>query len=224
MRRDHGFLALAMIGACAIGLAGPPAAAQSEKDTAAPANADAAKKKDAAKKAEAGLKGDSASKADAAAVPSDPQVTTATFGDWIERCQQIVSGEETLKVCEVAQTFQVEGQSAPIAQLAIGRIKRGDPLRLTLVLPVNAGFPSAPKISIDGKPSESIELAWRRCIPSGCIAEAALSDELIAQWRNEKSAAHIESKNGAGQTFSFALSLRGLGPAYDALTKESTGS
>ena len=51
-----------------------------------------------------------------------------------------------------------------------------------------------------------------------------LSDELVAQWRNEKSAAHIESKNGAGQTFSFALSLRGLGPAYDALTKESPGS
>ena len=224
MRRDHGIFAVAMAAACAIGLAGAPAAAQSEKEPPAAGSSDAAKKKDAAKKPEAGLKGDSASKTELPGVSSDPQVTTASFGDWVERCQRVASGEDTFRICEAAETFQVEGQSAPIAQLAIGRIKRSDPLRLTLVLPVNTAFPSAPKISVDGKPAESIELAWRRCIPSGCIADAVLSDDMVAQWRNEKSPGHIQSKNGAGQTFSFALSFRGLGPAYDALSKESSGS
>ncbi len=224
MGRANRVAALAIIGACVVGLADSPAVAQSEKDSATPAFSDPARKKDAGKKVDSATRADATLRGDAASVSSDPQVTTASFGDWVERCQRVASGDETVKLCEIAQTFQIEGQSAPIAQLAVGRLKKTDPLRLTLVLPVNAAFPSAPKISVEGKGSESIELSWRRCVPSGCIADAVVSDELIAALRNEKNSGHIESKNGAGQTFSFALSFRGLGPAFDALMKETSGS
>src|SRR5947209_11740631 len=70
-------------------------------------------------------------------VASDPQLTTATYGDWVERCQRLNVGGEARRVCEVALTVAAVGQNAPLAELAVGRQKKGAPLRLTLVLPVN---------------------------------------------------------------------------------------
>lgn len=152
------------------------------------------------------------------AVPNDPQLTTATFGDWVERCQRVASGEPS-RVCEVAQTFTVQGQSAPIAQLAIGRLHKGDPLRLTLMLPVNVAFPSAPKIAI--RTDSVLELAWRRCVPAGCFAEAAISDADLGAMRAASDPGQAEFKTSADQDLKFAVSFRGFSQALDALTHEN---
>ncbi len=150
-------------------------------------------------------------------ISSDPQLTTATFGDWVERCQRVNANGEARRFCEVALTVTASGQTAPLAEIAIGRLKKSDPLRLTLVLPVNVSFPSAPKIDLgDGDP---MELVWRQCVPAGCFAEAAFGADVVRAWRDAKSA-KVESKSAAGQTFNFAISLRGLPQALDAMVKE----
>jgi invasion protein IalB len=156
-------------------------------------------------------------KKDAETISSDPQLTTATFGDWVERCQRVTANGETRRVCEVALTVTASGQSQPLAELAIGRTKKTDPLRLTLVLPVNVSFPSTPKIQVEG--DDPLDFAWRQCVPAGCFADTAFSGDSQRAWREAKTA-KVESKAAGGQGFSFNVSLRGLPQALDALARE----
>jgi len=151
------------------------------------------------------------------AISSDPQMTTATYGDWVERCQRLDANGEPRRVCEVALTVAASGQSAPLAEIAIGRPKRNAALRLTLVLPVNVSFPSAPKITAEG--GDAVELSWRRCTPAGCFADSTFDAGLLRAWREAKTA-KVESKSASGGYFNFAISLRGLPQALDALLKE----
>ena len=190
--------------ACALLLSTPGGGALAASDKPKPTpSPEAAPKKDAA---------------EPTPVSNDPQMTTASFGDWIERCQRVNVSGESRRLCEVALTVAAQGQTAPLAELAIGRVKKSDPLRVTLVLPVNVGFPSTPKIEI-GDAGDPMELAWRQCVPAGCFAEATFSSETQRAWREAKSA-KVESKASNGQAFNFPISLRGLPQALDAMAKE----
>ena len=120
-------------------------------------------------------------KPDAQAAPpvdTEPQTTSATFGDWTLRCQKLPPGGDTARVCEVAQTIQGQGQAGPVAEIALGRLKKTDPVRVTLVLPVNVIFPSSPTIA-ETKDAAPLELAWRKCLPGGCFSDAAVKDEVL---------------------------------------------
>lgn len=160
---------------------------------------------------------DATTKKDVDPVSSDPQLTTATFGDWVERCQRMTTGNETRRICEVALTVTASGQNAPLAEIALGRARKAEPLRLTLVLPVNVGFPSAPKLTLED--GESFEFVWRQCVPAGCFADTGPSAEQLGALRDAKGA-KVESKAAGGQGFNFPISLRGLPQALDALAKE----
>jgi invasion protein IalB len=98
------------------------------------------------------------------------------------------------RVCEVAQTIQVQGQNAPIAQIAIGRLAKADPLRVTIVTPANVSFPSTPRIAVEEKDSQPLDLVWRRCLPGGCFADATLKEENIRRLRSRAEPGRIEFK------------------------------
>jgi invasion protein IalB len=151
-------------------------------------------------------------------VEAEPQSTSATFGDWILRCNRMEIADQPQRVCEVAQTIIIQGQQAPVAELAIGRLKKADPLRVTVVLPVNVAFPSAPQVNLDGQPS--LELIWKRCLPSGCFADATPKDEVFRAWRASKTTGRIETKDAFGRNVVVTISFRGLSQALDALNKE----
>jgi invasion protein IalB len=155
-----------------------------------------------------------------ATVPSEPGVTTASFGDWTLRCQRLDANGQVGRVCEVSHTIQVQGQAGPIAQVAIGRLKSADPLRVTVVLPVNVSFPGAVQIATDEKNVKALDLPWRRCLPTGCFADNALSDEALARWRSLRQPGRILFKDASERELTIPLSLRGLGQAFDALAKE----
>lgn len=152
-------------------------------------------------------------------VEAEPQSTSATFGDWVMRCNRIsdTSGQAQ-RVCEVAQTIIIQGQQAPVAEVAIGRIKKSDPLLVTVVLPINVAFPSTPQISLDGHPA--LDLTWKRCLPNGCFADAAPKDDVIRYWRAAKTTGRIETKDAFGRNVVVTISFRGLAQALDALNKE----
>ena len=56
----------------------------------------------------------------APAVSTDPAQTTASYGDWVLRCVRTGDGGTGPRVCEVVQTMVVQGQTQPVAQIAIG--------------------------------------------------------------------------------------------------------
>lgn len=153
-------------------------------------------------------------------VDAEPQSTSATYGDWVLRCNRMESSGHAQRVCEVAQTIVIQGQHAPVAELAIGRIKKADMLRVTVVLPVNVTFPSAPRIFSDAKDAEGLELSWVRCLTNGCYADATPKDEIFKSWRGSKTAGRIETKDAFGRNVVVTISFRGISQALDALNKE----
>jgi invasion protein IalB len=153
-------------------------------------------------------------------VDAEPNSTVANFGDWALHCQQIGRGAETQRVCEVAQQIRGQDQQNAVAELAIGRVKKSDPLRLTIVLPVNVTFSSPPSFTADGKVLETLELGWRKCLPGGCIADTLLNDDVLRRWKTQTSVERIAWTDAAGGALAIGSSFRGLAQALDALSKE----
>jgi invasion protein IalB len=153
-------------------------------------------------------------------VDAEPNSTLATFGDWALRCQRLGNGAETRHLCEVTQQIRAQDQQNPVAELAIGRLTKADPLRLTVVVPVNVTFSSSPTFSADGKVPEPLDLGWRKCLPGGCIADALLKEDVLRHWKTQTSDGRITWMDAAGRDLAIGLSFRGLTQAFDALSKE----
>ncbi|SFU45633.1 Invasion protein IalB, involved in pathogenesis [Methylobacterium sp. 174MFSha1.1] len=152
-------------------------------------------------------------------VPAEPGLTTATYGDWVLRCQRL-AGDNAGRICEVSQTIQAQGQPAPVAQIAIGRLPGQDGLRMTVLLPANVSFPSSVRVAEVKDAKNGLDLAWRRCNPGACVADGAATEAVLGGWRKTEDAARIAFKDADGREVAVSLSLRGLGPALDALAKE----
>jgi invasion protein IalB len=155
----------------------------------------------------------------APSVPTEPSTTTASFGDWVLRCQRLGDGEAGSRICEVAQAMQAQGQKTPFVQIAIGRPAAGEPLRVTLVLLPDLSFPSSAQVVGDGN-GPVLDLPWRRCLPGGCFADAVARDDVLKRWRGLTEPGRIVVKSASGREVAIPLSFRGLAPALDALAKE----
>jgi invasion protein IalB len=154
----------------------------------------------------------------AAPVPAEPQSTSATFGDWVLRCERPPNAPAT-RICEVAQSIVVQGQQGPIAQVAFGRPAAGDPMHLTLLLPANIAIAARPRISLDDKDGQPFQLTWRRCLPGGCFADTNITDEDMRRLKGRETGGKITYKDAAERDTTIPLSWRGLAQALDALGK-----
>ena len=153
------------------------------------------------------------------AVPAVPQQTTASFGDWTLRCTRI---SPTTQSCEVAQG--ISSQDRTVAQIAFGRVARGQALQLTILVPSSVTFGAAPALSPlrDGE-APVVELTWRRCLPGGCMADAPMSDDALRRVRGWAEPARITFTDGAGRAIALPFSPRGLPQALDAMAKDDAG-
>lgn len=152
------------------------------------------------------------------ATASGPDATTATYGDWTLQCRR---GPEDAPArgCELLQTLLADGQR-PLVRLAIGRLSSREPLKLAAMLPAHLSFAEPPRVSIGETPAGALTLAWRRCLPAGCFADADLPDKLIKQWRTTEQSGRLAFQDGAGRPVSLPVSFRGVGEALDALTRK----
>jgi invasion protein IalB len=165
------------------------------------------------------------------AIPPVPVRTTATYGNWILQCVQLAptatSGEAAkaapaVQTCEVVQTVQVQGQSQPIAQVALGRLLSDKALTMTAVLPVNVSLPGLVQVSANGKTGSEdkglVAMAWQRCVAAGCIATGRPSTtELAAMRAGTEGQLHLV--DASGNRVAIPLSWVGLDQAMAALEK-----
>jgi invasion protein IalB len=151
-------------------------------------------------------------------VPPDPQRTTASFGDWILRCEQPGPG---VKLCEAAQIINNQ-QGQTVAQIAIGRPVRGEPMRLTILVPPSVALVSEMRLlgKDADKPVVSPEIVWRRCLPGGCMADSVLRDDAIAKLRAVTDPYRLGYQDGAGRDTTLPFSTKGLPQVLDALARE----
>ena len=131
-------------------------------------------------------------------VGSEPQSTTATFGDWVLRCVREAPPDRPQRVCEVAQTLEVKGQGV-VAQIALRRLSPKEPMRMTIALPPNVSLSSKVRVSVTDKDENPVELEWKRCLPGACVAEGEVRDDLVRSWRaqTECGADSLPSRVGA---------------------------
>jgi invasion protein IalB len=157
------------------------------------------------------------------AEPANADMTTATFGDWQLRCRvtPAAAGQAAQRSCEVIQSVVLQGQTAPFAQLGFGKLTPSEPLFFTAVVPVNVAIPGNVKLAVDENDKQPIEASWTRCLPGGCFASIALTDDMLKRLRAQSESGRLMFKNGGGQDLAVPMSFRGLARALDALAKEN---
>lgn len=151
---------------------------------------------------------------------SAPDQTTASYGDWTLRCNRRIDLTPPRRFCEMALIVQKPGEAGAQGQVAVGRVARNEPLKVTAVLPPNVALKTAPRLVTDGKDALSVELAWTRCISGACFSDASLSDEAVSKLRSRTEAGRIDYRDGTDRDASLPLSFRGFSQALDALARE----
>jgi invasion protein IalB len=152
-------------------------------------------------------------------VGTEPQNTSATYGDWTLRCSRTGEADKTVRVCEVMLPFQLQGQQAPFAQLAIGHVNPKDPMHATFLVSPNVAFPSNVKLSADDKDAQPVELSWSTCIAAACRADGEFKDDQLKKWKAFAAPARLQFKDSTGRELAIPISVRGLAQALDALAK-----
>jgi invasion protein IalB len=115
------------------------------------------------------------------AQPPNPQRTTATYDDWVVRCE-VHPGPPQRKLCDIAQMAQVQGQANPISRVGIPKPAKGEAIKLVIQLPVNVSVPGGVKIQADEKDPGPVA-PFKRCVPAGCFAEVDLKDDTMKKFR-----------------------------------------
>ena len=149
-----------------------------------------------------------------------PDHTTATFDDWTLRCDRRLDITPSRRICELGLMVQKPGESGVQAQMAIGRVSRGEPLRFTAVLPPNVGLKTRPRLVVEGQEGASADLSWTRCIAGGCFADAELSTAALAILRSRTEPGRLNYRDGTERESTISISFRGLAAALDALARE----
>jgi invasion protein IalB len=148
----------------------------------------------------------------------NPQRTTATYDDWVVRCE-IHAGPPQQKICDMAQMAQVQGQANPISRVGIPKPGKGEGLKLLIQLPINVSIPGGVKFQTDDK-DPGLLAPFKRCIPAGCFAELDLKDDMMKKFRAAAQSWKMHFKDGGEHDVAIPLSLKGFAQAYDALMKQ----
>jgi invasion protein IalB len=148
----------------------------------------------------------------------NPQRTTATYDDWIVRCET-QPGPPQQKICDMAQMAQVQGQANPISRVGIAKPAKGEPIRLVIQLPVNVTVANGVKLQANDK-DPGLLAPFKRCIPAGCFAEVDVKDDAMKKFRSATEPWKMQLKDGADHDVAIPLSFKGFGQAFDALLKQ----
>ena len=97
-------------------------------------------------------------------------------------------------------------------------------MQFTILVPTDATVASEPSLGSarDGD-APMATLAWRRCTPGGCVADAALSDDVLQRISALTQPARVTFVDAAGRSVALPFSPRGLAQALAALANESAG-
>ena len=155
-----------------------------------------------------------------APVGAEPGFTTASYGDWLLRCDNANLPTGHKHSCEAVQTLQIQGQQAPFAQVAFGHVDGTAPLHLVVALPVNIAFSSIVKVGLDDKDPKPLELVWKRCLPGACFADAVAGNDVLGRWRAATAPARLQYTDATGRNVAVPVSFRGMSQALDALQKQ----
>ena len=156
-----------------------------------------------------------------AAAPAPPQQTTATYEDWIVRCET-QPGPPPQKFCEMVQFTQVKGgrrrdlagRHRPSGQGPAGQAR--DPVADRRV--------AADRHQAHDRREGSGPAHHLQALPAAaCFTDAEIKADMIRKFRTATEAGKIQFKDGNQKDASLPVSFKGFGTAFDALRKNSCG-
>ncbi len=103
--------------------------------------------------------------------------TTATFDDWVVRCQVTDTG----KICESTSAVNVKTSSGTIAQAAsivIGQLPGEPKSKILVQLPLGVWLPSGVRL-LDETKKEIASLQYTQCQGGGCFAVADVDGAVL---------------------------------------------
>jgi invasion protein IalB len=165
----------------------------------------------------AAASGRAAAQSPAPAHPA-PQQTTATYEDWIVRCETR-QGPPPRKSCEMVQFTQVKGQPGVLTQIAIGQPVKGQPIKLVIQVPISVWLPTGVKLLANSK-DPAITANYRWCVPTACMAFAEIKDDTIRKFKAAAAPGKLEFKDVKQKDIALPVSFKGFSSAFDALSKE----
>lgn len=105
--------------------------------------------------------------------------------------------------------------------MAIGSIDKTSGLRLTVVVPTANSFSkTATVVGASGTPV-LFDMVWRRCLPSGCFADIALTPDALKMMRARSEPANLVFRDAGERDITLPFSMRGFAQSLDALGKET---
>ena len=139
-------------------------------------------------------------------------VVKAQYGDWQMSCDTPPGA--SFEQCAIIQNVTAEDQ--PNVGLSVIVLKTADQkARLLRVLaPLGVLLPNGLGLKIDG--TDMGRVAFVRCIPSGCIAEVVLDDQLLAQLDKGKNAMFVVFKTPE-EGIGIPVSLTGFAEGFSKL-------
>jgi invasion protein IalB len=135
-----------------------------------------------------------------------------TFGDWQMRCET-PAGART-EQCAMVQSVQAEDKPNVSLVVIVLKTADGRSRLLRVIAPLGVLLPSGLGLKIDA--TDVGRAGFVRCLPSGCIAEVVMDDELLGKLRAGQAATFIvfqTPEEGIG----IPVSLNGFGTAFESL-------
>src|SRR6202030_3874975 len=136
----------------------------------------------------------------------------SVHGDWQIRCDTPpgAQGEQ----CALLQSVTAEDRANVGLTVIVLKTADQKSKLMRVVAPMGVLLPSGLGLKIDQ--ADVGRAGFVRCLPSGCVAEVVMDDNLIKQLRSGQTATFIifqTPEEGIG----FPMSLKGFGEGYDKL-------
>jgi invasion protein IalB len=147
-----------------------------------------------------------------------PQRTTASYGDWVLQCET-QTGPPVQKICDMAQTTQVQGKNLPFSRVALARPEKNQPVKLVVQVPINVTVAPNVRLQIDDTDA-GVTVRFARCLPLGCFAEFDLKDEEMKKLRAASGNGKLTFADSTNHEVAIPVSFNGFGQAFEALSKE----
>ena len=143
---------------------------------------------------------------------AQPSSTTATYGDWLVRCNLQPDGSE---LCETQQGMRVADRQGLLAQIVFGRVRAGDPLRLVVQLPLGIWLPAGATLYLDASSKQGLSAPFTICTQA-CIANMIVPADVLADLQAAAGPGRLEFVDGAQRRVALPVSFKGLKAALEA--------
>lgn len=153
-----------------------------------------------------------------APVRQGPTTLSETYDSWTIQCANQAQGDQSVRDCRMSQELLQQESRQRVLLFAVSA--DGEAAKATLILPF--GLLLSEGISIEVEEAEIARLAFRTCLPAGCIVELDITDDILGQFESAESAGVLMTANG-GQPFRTDVSLKGFSAAYRRLLDLEAG-